>query len=41
MDIKELEQRIIDLERRFFPIEKVLYDTELRESIEVKKNRRY
>ena len=27
MDIKELEQRIIDLERRFFPIEKVMYDT--------------
>lgn len=37
MDIKELEQRIIDLERRFFPIEKVLYDTELKENIEVKK----
>lgn len=27
MDIKELEQRIIDLERRFFPIEKVVYQT--------------
>lgn len=27
MDIKEIEQRIIDLERRFFPIEKVVYDT--------------
>ena len=27
MDIKEMEQRIIDLERRFFPIEKVVYDT--------------
>jgi hypothetical protein len=27
MDIKELEQRIIDLERRFFPIEKVMYET--------------
>ena len=37
MDIKELEQRIIDLERRFFPIEKVLYETDLKENIEVKK----
>lgn len=37
MEIKELEQRIIDLERRFFPIEKALYDTELKEIIEVKK----
>lgn len=37
MDIKELEQRIIDLERRFFPIEKALYDTKLKETIEVKK----
>ncbi len=27
MDIKELEQRLIDLERRFFPIEKVMYET--------------
>lgn len=26
MDIKEIEQRLIDLERRFFPIEKVVYD---------------
>jgi len=38
MDIKELEKRITDLERRFFPIEKVLYDTELKEIIEVKKS---
>jgi len=37
MDIKELEQRIIDLERRFFPIEKVLYEKH-REEIEVKKS---
>lgn len=36
MDIKELEQRIIDLERRFFPIEKVVYDTSKNE-IEVYK----
>ena len=27
MDIKELEQRLIDLERRFFPLEKVMYET--------------
>lgn len=27
MDIKELEQRLIDLERRFYPIEKVMYQT--------------
>lgn len=27
MDIKELEQRLTDLERRFFPIEKVVYST--------------
>ena len=27
MDIKELEQRLIDLERRFFPIEKIMYET--------------
>lgn len=27
MDIKELEQRLIDLERRFFPLEKVMYQT--------------
>jgi len=38
MDINELEKRITDLERRFFPIEKVLYETELKESIEVKKS---
>jgi len=25
--IEELKQRIIDLERRFFPIEKVMYET--------------
>ena len=31
------EQRIIDLERRFFPIEKVMYDLH-REEIEVKKD---
>jgi hypothetical protein len=37
MDIKELEQRITDLERRFFPIESFLYDN-FREPIEVKKN---
>ena len=36
MDIKELEQRLIDLERRFFPIEKVMYDTSKNE-IEVYK----
>ena len=35
--IKELEQRITDLERRFFPIESFLYDN-WREDIEVKKN---
>jgi hypothetical protein len=27
MTQQELEQRLIDLERRFFPIEKVVYDT--------------
>jgi hypothetical protein len=27
MDIKELEQRLIDLERRFFPLEKIMYET--------------
>lgn len=27
MEIKDLEQRLIDLERRFFPIEKVMYQT--------------
>ena len=27
MELKELEQRLIDLERRFYPIEKVVYDT--------------
>jgi hypothetical protein len=27
MEVKELEQRLIDLERRFFPIEKVVYDS--------------
>jgi hypothetical protein len=27
MDIKEIEQRLIDLERRFFPIEKIMYET--------------
>lgn len=27
MDIKEIEQRLIDLERRFFPLEKVMYET--------------
>ena len=27
MTQEELEQRLIDLERRFFPIEKVVYDT--------------
>lgn len=37
MDIKELEQRITDLERRFFPIESFLYDN-FREPIEVKKH---
>jgi hypothetical protein len=34
--IKQLEQRIIDLERRFYPIEKVMYDTSKNE-IEVYK----
>ena len=37
MDIKELEQRITDLERRFFPIEKVLYE-KYRSEIETKKD---
>ena len=27
MDIKELEQRLIDLERRIFPLEKIMYET--------------
>jgi hypothetical protein len=36
MDIKELEQRIIDLERRFFPIEKIMYETS-KDRIEVVK----
>lgn len=31
MDIKEIEQRLIDLERRFFPIEKVVYDNSKKE----------
>jgi hypothetical protein len=31
MDIKELEQRLIDLERRFFPLEKVMYETSQKE----------
>jgi hypothetical protein len=35
--IEELKQRLIDLERRFFPIEKVLYEKH-REEIEVKKS---
>ena len=34
--IKQLEQRIIDLERRFLPIEKVLYE-KMESEIEVKK----
>jgi hypothetical protein len=27
MTIEQMEQRIIDLERRFFPIEKIMYET--------------
>jgi len=37
MTQQEIEQRIIDLERRFFPIEKVLYE-KYKEEIEVKKD---
>ena len=36
MDIKELEQRLIDLERRFFPIEKIMYETSKNEIEEFK-----
>ena len=36
MDIKELEQRLIDLERRFYPIEKVVYRTSKNEIEEYK-----
>jgi hypothetical protein len=36
MTIEQLEQRIIDLERRFFPIEKVMYETS-KDRIEVVK----
>ena len=36
MTQQELEQRLIDLERRFFPIEKVMYETS-KDRIEVVK----
>lgn len=36
MTQQELEQRIIDLERRFFPIEKIMYETS-KDKIEVVK----
>jgi len=36
MTIEQLEQRIIDLERRFFPIEKIMYETS-KDRIEVVK----
>jgi hypothetical protein len=36
MTIEQMEQRIIDLERRFFPIEKVMYETS-KDRIEVVK----
>jgi hypothetical protein len=35
---KTLEERITDIERRFFPIETVLYQSELKELIETQKN---
>jgi hypothetical protein len=35
---KTIEERITELERRFYPIETVLYQTEFRELIETQKN---
>ena len=35
---KTIEERLIDLERRFYPIETVLYQTEFKELIETQKN---
>lgn len=36
MTIEQMEQRIIDLERRFYPIEKIMYETS-KDKIEVYK----
>jgi hypothetical protein len=35
---KTIEERLLDLERRFYPIETVLYQTEFKELIETQKN---
>ena len=38
MEIKELEQRIIDLERRFYPIENIMYE-QYEKEIELRKSK--